>query len=126
MTWDVLKSKLSSGVTTHNWPFENRDCTIKFCDESDLPEFISEDEEKRTRDKMTGDNQNDVSRDESKEDAECSPQDLSEVNETISSENELNLDSLFECESEDDDPDSRYIDLLLNPERYTGMFSTNY
>ena len=42
---------------------------------------------------------------------------LSQVNETISSEHEETMDSLFECSN---DEDGQYIDLLLNPERYTG------
>lgn len=42
---------------------------------------------------------------------------LSEINATISSEHEETMDSLFECSN---DEDGQYIDLLLNPERYTG------
>lgn len=51
------------------------------------------------------------------DDKECKNSDLSEVNETISSEHEETMDSLFECS---DQEDGQYIDLLLNPERFTG------
>lgn len=60
--------------------------------------------------------------DESLEDAgaseECGQSSaLSQVDATISSEHEETMDSLFECSN---DEDGQYIDLLLNPERYTG------
>jgi hypothetical protein len=48
---------------------------------------------------------------------ECQESNLDIVNETISMEHEETMDSLFECT---DDEDGQYIDLSLNPERYTG------
>lgn len=47
---------------------------------------------------------------------------LSKVDATISSEHEETMDSLFECSN---DEDGQYIDLLLNPERYTGKHERN-
>jgi len=48
---------------------------------------------------------------------DCPEANLAEVNETISTEQEETMDSLFECTN---DEDGQYIDLMLNPERYTG------
>lgn len=45
---------------------------------------------------------------------------LSQVDATISSEHEETMDSLFECSN---DEDGQYMDLLLNPERYTGEWN---
>ena len=49
---------------------------------------------------------------------ECQEDSLADVNETISMEQEETMNSLFECTN---DEDGQYIDLLLNPERYTGI-----
>lgn len=49
-----------------------------------------------------------------------SPVKLAQVKYTISSEDEETLDSLFQC-SESDLEGGEYIDLQMNPERYTGM-----
>ena len=51
---------------------------------------------------------------------DCQESNLDEVNETISMEHEETMDSLFECTN---DEDGQYIDLSLNPERYTGKVS---
>lgn len=46
-------------------------------------------------------------------------QELSNVNRELASDQLDILIKLFEC-NDDDDPDSQYVDLLINPERYTG------
>ncbi|RWS24313.1 ERO1-like protein [Leptotrombidium deliense] len=98
-----------------------RDCTIQVCDESKLPPSI-----------IQGDNVERMSfacnqkvtksfpdpPKESKE--ECtSDKQLSQIDETISSERVRTMDHLFEC-YEDDQEDGQYFDLSLNPERFTG------
>jgi hypothetical protein len=84
-----------------------RDCSIKFCEEADLPSVV--DMERRGTD--NGDNQEDC--------PSSSPEKLAQVEYTISAEHEDTLDSLFQC-SESDLEGGEYIDLQLNPERYTG------
>ncbi|XP_074604194.1 endoplasmic reticulum oxidoreductin-1-like protein isoform X2 [Brevipalpus obovatus] len=79
-----------------------RDCTIQFCDKSSLPPEIF-DEEKH---------------DTSADDCTATSR-LSEVDRTISNEHVETMNTLFECYEHDQD-DGQYIDLLLNPERYTG------
>ncbi|XP_053208321.1 ERO1-like protein alpha isoform X2 [Panonychus citri] len=79
-----------------------RDCTIKFCEASALPPELIEDEH------------------HSKENQNCTAtQKLSEVDRTVSFEHIETMNSLFEC-YEHDQEDGQYIDLSLNPERYTG------
>lgn len=51
----------------------------------------------------------------------ASPAKLSRVDETISSEHEETLDTLFECSGPDRE-DGQYIDLKINPERFTGTW----
>ncbi|KAI1285984.1 ERO1-like protein alpha [Halotydeus destructor] len=81
-----------------------RDCSILFCDESDLPDAIRNEEASHAK---------------SEEDCPPgSPVKLSQV-EYVSSEYEDTLNSVFEC-SLDDMENGQYIDLLQNPERYTG------
>lgn len=48
---------------------------------------------------------------------DCAESSLGDLNETISTEHEETMDSLFECTN---DEDGQYIDLSLNPERFTG------
>lgn len=51
-----------------------------------------------------------------------SPKALSKVDQTLPEGNVEELNILFEC-SRDDSEQSQYYDLILNPERYTGMGS---
>lgn len=48
-----------------------------------------------------------------------SPKVLSAIDKTVSSDHVETMNSLFECSGHDHE-DAQYIDLLLNPERYTG------
>lgn len=51
--------------------------------------------------------------------AEKQIKNLSAINKTVASEQVDAMNALFECLEHDHD-DGQYIDLLLNPERYTG------
>ncbi|XP_015785740.1 ERO1-like protein beta [Tetranychus urticae] len=74
-----------------------RDCTIKFCEASSLPPELIADEEENCK----------------------ATQKLSKIDETVSSAHIETMDHLFEC-YERDQEEGQYIDLLLNPERFTG------
>lgn len=50
-----------------------------------------------------------------------SPKELSKLDQTLQQNNVHELNRLFEC-SRDDSEQSQYYDLILNPERFTGMF----
>ncbi|RWS08464.1 ERO1-like protein [Dinothrombium tinctorium] len=82
-----------------------RDCTIQFCDESKLPPSIVERDISEHAPKIY--------------DCPSSNNELSQIDETVSSERVEAMDHLFEC-YEDDQEDGQYFDLSLNPERYTG------
>lgn len=51
---------------------------------------------------------------------------MSKINETVSTEQVEALNSLFECYDQNDQEDGQYIDLPLNPERYTGLCTSNF
>lgn len=105
-----------------------RNCRIEFCKETDLPPQILMDDVNNGNSYThnTKNNDNGINSDGDKLSSnrhkddylDCHEQEkLSQINNTISYEHEQSMDSLFECTY---DEDGQYIDLLLNPERYTG------
>lgn len=123
------------------WPDDQgkcseRNCKIQFCKEGDLPLDILLDDAngnsqqqqqqqhltskfKKTSDKSSKtDDEKSLTTNQTDDYLDCQEQEkLSQINNTISIEHEQSMDSLFECTY---DEDGQYIDLLLNPERYTG------
>ncbi|XP_045183608.2 ERO1-like protein alpha isoform X4 [Mercenaria mercenaria] len=93
-----------------------RNCAVNVCSEEQLPDGLKAQTE-----------QHDENNDEAQKD--CDGEDLGYLNTTISEEREkafqnwTKYDDAQEtfCEMDDDtSPDMKYVDLLLNPEKYTG------
>lgn len=133
--------KLNLAKKCNLWPDDpgkcsERNCRIEFCKEADIPADILADEKNSnsnsrssSKSKSSLQIKNEMNRGESSENTklddylDCDEQEkLSQINDTISHEDEQSMDSLFECSY---DEDGQYIDLLLNPERYTGYSGTS-
>jgi len=56
---------------------------------------------------------------------QASPIKLAKVEYTVSTEKEETLDTLFECYGNDLE-EGQYVDLIKNPERFTGKVNNHY